>query len=344
MSSKYSNRCNNLLDTKKIDLLNIALIVVSLLIAISIPFKLFILSYAILGPLHYLTELFWLREKDFYMKSPKKWAWIFLIFAFFLSLFTVVQTVNIPSSKGLNAIISFGRDHSNLFLVTAFVFAIGTIFFQKKRHVIVTLLISALIAMIMDLFLPETLIFIGLFLPTLFHVYLFTLLFIIYGSIKSKNRSGLYLSFCLFLVPFIIAYMPVNHLSYSISQNTSESFMATGMIFTSQMIADFFNGLENGHFHALSEIGYRIQIFIAFAYTYHYLNWFSKTSVIGWKKGLSKNKAIWILVIWVLSVSLYFYDYKSGFLALFFLSYLHVFLEFPLNITSIKGLFDLVLK
>ena len=43
--------------TKKIDLLNIGLIALSLIIAIMLPFRLFSFSYAILGPLHYLTEI-----------------------------------------------------------------------------------------------------------------------------------------------------------------------------------------------------------------------------------------------------------------------------------------------
>jgi hypothetical protein len=83
---------------------------------------------------------------------------------------------------------------------------------------------------------------------------------------------------------------------------------------------------------------------IAFAYTYHYLNWFSKTSVIKWY-AVPKKWLISIVLIWVFSVALYAYDYVTGLKALLFLSMLHVFLEFPLNFrsfqiinTSIKGM------
>jgi hypothetical protein len=86
-----------------------------------------------------------------------------------------------------------------------------------------------------------------------------------------------------------------------------------------------------------SPLGISITRFIAFAYTYHYLNWFSKTSIIQWHKVPYLNLGL-VIVLWLASVSLYMYDYRTGLQALFFLSFLHVFLEFPLNIQSIKGI------
>ena len=70
--------------------------------------------------------------------------------------------------------------------------------------------------------------------------------------------------------------------------------------------------------------------FIAFAYTYHYLNWFSKTSIIKWHL-VERKYLILTLGIWVLALALYASDYRTGLKFLFFLSFLHVFLEFPLN-------------
>lgn len=99
------------------------------------------------------------------------------------------------------------------------------------------------------------------------------------------------------------------------------------------------------HLDNLSEVGdvfvknsgFVIMRFIAFAYTYHYLNWFSKTSVIKWHQVPKKTFAITIAV-WLLSAGLYIYDYNLGLTALFFLSFLHVFLEFPLNVVSFTGI------
>jgi hypothetical protein len=86
----------------------------------------------------------------------------------------------------------------------------------------------------------------------------------------------------------------------------------------------------------ITKSGFIIMRFIAFAYTYHYLNWFSKTSVIKWHQVPKKTLAITI-GLWLLSAALYIYDYNMGLTALFFLSFLHVFLEFPLNVVSFTG-------
>ena len=87
-------------------------------------------------------------------------------------------------------------------------------------------------------------------------------------------------------------------------------------------------------------IDIKFQMFIAFAYTYHYLNWFTKTTVIGWHRSLTGYRVLMILVIWISSVVLYYIDYGTGLIWLISLSILHVFLEFPLNLLSIKWLFS----
>ena len=90
-----------------------------------------------------------------------------------------------------------------------------------------------------------------------------------------------------------------------------------------------------------STAGYSVMRLIAFAYTYHYLNWFSKTSVIKWHE-VSKKWLVTVFIAWVASVGLYFYDYMVGLKALLLLSMLHVFLEFPLNFRSVQGIFSSV--
>jgi hypothetical protein len=83
--------------------------------------------------------------------------------------------------------------------------------------------------------------------------------------------------------------------------------------------------------------GFVTMRFIAFAYTYHYLNWFSKTSVIKWHL-VPRKTLIATIITWLVSISFYIYDYNLGMKVLFFLSFLHVFLEFPLNIVSFTGI------
>ncbi|MBL7933547.1 MAG: hypothetical protein JNL60_16700, partial [Bacteroidia bacterium] len=89
--------------------------------------------------------------------------------------------------------------------------------------------------------------------------------------------------------------------------------------------------------------GFVIMRFIAFAYTYHYLNWFSKTSVIKWHM-VPKKVLVGTILLWLISIALYAYDYNLGLQVLFFLSFLHVFLEFPLNVVSFTGIGQAVLN
>ncbi len=46
-----------------------------------------------------------------------------------------------------------------------------------------------------------------------------------------------------------------------------------------------------------------------------------------------------IAALWIGSVAFYYYDYKLGFDVLFLLSFMHVFLEFPLNHVTFMGIF-----
>lgn len=86
-----------------------------------------------------------------------------------------------------------------------------------------------------------------------------------------------------------------------------------------------------------SSAGLMVMRLIAFAYTYHYLNWFSKTSIIKWHE-VPKRRTALILALWVCSLALYARSYELGFIALYFLSVLHVMLEFPLNHQSFAGI------
>jgi hypothetical protein len=69
---------------------------------------------------------------------------------------------------------------------------------------------------------------------------------------------------------------------------------------------------------------------IAFAYLYHYLNWFSKTSIIKWHE-VRRSRVVTILAIWVAGGLIYLYDFRMGFAVFYVLGMLHVLLEFPLN-------------
>lgn len=329
------------MNTKETDILNVILIIVSLALAFNLPFELFLFSYAFLGPLHYLTEINWLKEKNYFLKETK-WMWLFVFCAFlvtlpvFLKLEWVTQQITAP---WLTKSADFLNKSTDEVLVAAIIIALGLIYFKQKKALFL-FLIPTLIAVIFALnAFPDVSIGMAVFIPTIIHVYLFTLLFMIYGTINSKSTPGIIAIVLIILVPFIIMASKININEYfPLKESTVSKFNGSNFGILNFSLAKFFASKQDGDFNFQSVIGIKTQIFIAFAYTYHYLNWFSKTSIIGWNKNLSKIKVTTILVIWVISAALYIYSFKVGFITLLLLSLIHVFLEFPLNMTSIKGI------
>jgi hypothetical protein len=328
------------MNTRDIDLLNVILIVVSLFLAFHVPYEMFLFSYAFLGPLHYLTEINWLKEKNYFSKNTN-WIWLFVGLSLMVSLpflqrvdaFGWAQT---PSAKSFFDWIVQSTDEV---LLISLLFAIGIIHFKKAKHLWLFLAGSIALALPAMYFLPNVSFGLMIFVPTLIHVYLFTFLFMIYGTMNTKSQPGIIAIVLMLLVPVIIWMSKINPIEYAnISEHSKQSFIDSGFAIIGATIDHQLHGTQLSNFAFLSEFGIKIQIFIAFAYTYHYLNWFSKTSIIGWGKNLNGSKLKTIIAIWAISCGLYIYNFKIGFIALSFLSLAHVFLEFPLNITSIKGI------
>lgn len=89
------------MQAKTIDSLNIGLILLSLILAIKLPFELFLFSYAFLGPLHYLTEINWLKSKSFFIRKQN--GIVILLLLTFLSLLHVILEfpLNMVSIRGI---------------------------------------------------------------------------------------------------------------------------------------------------------------------------------------------------------------------------------------------------
>lgn len=198
-------------------------------------------------------------------------------------------------------------------------------------------------------------IYMTVFLPTLIHVYVFTGLFMLYGALKSKSKLGLIAVACFVLCPVLLITLFPNTPFYPVTTYGINAYTGgdAGLGFQQlhiEIMGRFMGEHVVAHtaeeakaiwynliFH--SQAGIVIARLIAFAYTYHYLNWFSKTRVIQWHK-VPKVRFAFVIVAWIASVALYVVDYTLGLVWLFFLSILHVLLELPLNVTSVIGIFN----
>ncbi|MDZ4757846.1 MAG: hypothetical protein SGJ10_06875 [Bacteroidota bacterium] len=318
-----------MLTVPQINYLNILLMIVSAGVAMVIPFELFLFSYAVLGPLHYLTEISWLQKKGFYVKG--KYDYIILLVLGLLVTIAFLYPKN-QSIAGQN------------YVFAAFVVGIALIFLQTWYLKLFVAAMAVLVGfMIQDNYFY--IMFFAIFLPTLIHVYIFTGLFVIHGALRSKSVSG-YLSMIVFILCtlscFWVGVGGENAISLKM-QEIYDSFisMSRGVITLfgidghTQDMADF-NNMETNYLF-FGEKPVMLMRFIAFAYTYHYLNWFSKTSIIKWHE-VSALRLMIIATLWIFSVFLYFMNYTIGLKVLYFLSMVHVFLEFPLNIRSFTGI------
>jgi hypothetical protein len=329
----------------KVNYLNAAFMALSAALAYCFPFGLFLFVYAVLGPLHYLTEISWLHDKGYYTRS--RGGVLFLLGASLaVTLLYLGWAPFLP------------RETMGWLTCLAFAGSFFLVRFPEKTAAWGGTLACGLGAVFLagsgtfqSLF--------GIFLPTLLHVFLFTGLFILMGSLKARNLSG-YLSLAVFggLACSFFIFHPA-HRGYDpgdyVRQNygllrpdgTGSSPFLTVNLAGARLLGlfDFRQGgrsaadyvrAVNGFFYG-NPSALALMSFISFAYTYHYLNWFSKTSLIGWHR-ISRRRGGLILVLWALSLGLYGFNYAWGLKWLFFLSFTHVLLEFPLNHLTFLGI------
>ncbi len=315
-------------------------------LAYVMPFELFLFSYAVLGPLHYLTEITWLKQRDCFTTGKKDY--IFLIVPCVILTFIVLVGTyhDKPVVDGLYEFCTslfglkfFGSAYIMIFV--AFFSALAFVLFKDGLYKLIFILVTLFLGIILKDVRP-IFIFFAIFLPTLIHVFVFTGLFIILGALKNRSITGIVsaLVFVLCAVIFFI-WKPIFHF-YAATDYAQQAVYMGGNGFATVNMA-IISFLQNGRISMetlfQSQVGLSVGRFIAFAYTYHYLNWFSKTEVIKWHKVPAKWLAA-VVGLWIFSVVLYVYDYKTGLMALYFLSMLHVFLEFPLNYRSVIGIVE----
>lgn len=397
----------------QINYLNMGLMALSAVLAFFLPFETFLFAYAFLGPLHYLTEISWLHDRNYFSKG--KYDFIVL-----LVIGVLLSYAAFAKDFGINVDFYESFVEANLFDKLIVLALFSAILFALVENVFVKIVsILLLFVFISGWLSPEradvnrastTVFALTSLVPTLIHVYVFTGLFMLYGALKSRSKTGLLSIVAFILFPIILVfYAPVDTKNNFLSEYGKKAYYADGegFFYTNVSILDHFKlsndplltnkqyldsivnkkGAENqipvaerarisdslknklnenfivpnpdSEFYMkpipvkyaipingkdyywktvfFSTIGIMLMRFIAFAYLYHYLNWFSKTEVIRWHK-VPKIRFAAVIIIWLLACGAYAYDYSIGLNFLFFLSFTHVLLEFPLNIVSIVGI------
>ena len=302
------------------DLINIGLIILSLCLAFVAPFHLFLFAYAVLGPLHYLTEVQWLHRRKYFLNQPKQ-----------VLLLLACATLIFLAALGIPAFASWGTPLVFLAFTSAFIFS----FLHKPIPQGLALILCGGFAWFWKDS-PVVIILFGVLLTTIIHVFVFTGMFMVYGALKQRQFWG-FVAVGVFISAAVISILggfPPLYLPSELVQQTYGHFQTLNI----ELLRVLQLPLENGTQGVFTSThGIAVMRFIAFAYTYHYLNWFSKTRVIGWSD-MPKSRAFVIVLLWILLLSIYAYDYRLGFLSSLLLSIGHVFLEFPLNHQTFTGI------
>ena len=292
----------------RIDALHLGLMLLALALAYFLPFELVLLSYAVLGPLHYLTEISWLHERS-YFSGQRSVALIMVVCA--------IVIVFLPWHR------------ADIMIITlVFAIAFGTASgLCKTSSARVAVAAMGFIAGLEVIRLIPMSVWVVFLVPTVIHVSLFTFLFMFSGALRSKSRSQLILAIAYLSCIGAILVCPPS------AKATFPIFDAWGPRFFGE-IGTALNKLFSrvaGPFDA------RLSGFLSFIYTYHYLNWFVKVKVIKWDD-VPKRRLVGISIISAGSTALYFINYPLGVAVLLSLSVLHVLLELPLNAISVRDL------
>jgi hypothetical protein len=330
-----------------IDILNFFLIWFTLVLALNWPFQLFLFSYIVIGPWHYLTEINWLDKQKYFLQSKdsRVFLWSMATLVLLLAAGTLFPaTGTLEWAKPIyNAVYgSPGNPVAQVvqwswcLMLIAFVTAAAWLFTERwalRAPIIVFCLLSSLFFYRV----PAAGILFGLLLPTIVHVFVFTMLFMWHGTLKTRSGWGYLNLVSMVLVVLVIAIRPMSPEAIHLNDSVVELTLASAFHQINYLINHWFGLMNDNKADLASPAFFKVQSFIAFAYTYHYLNWFSKTSIIKWHR-VEKGKFVFSGVLWIVSLALYKVDYRLGFAAVSVLSLLHVVLEFPLNFLSVRSI------
>ena len=321
----------------QVNLLNIGLMLASLGAALIVPFELFLFSYAVLGPLHYLTELSWLHDRKYFLPQRRMAVPIVCLTA--IVLLTSDTILELGEGPFAMLVTAWAPEMRLGALAISLVYVVARTVMGRRIGMVAAISVL-IVAHYLNQYWRAVVgddvaytgyeVFLIVFLTTIVHVYVFTGAFVLLGTLKSPSRSAM-LALLVFLACsmacFVVPVDEVDPVSDYVRRAYDNSSTVLN-IYMSRLVDP--GAIRSADDVFATPLGTMMGRVIAYAYTYHYLNWFSKTSVIKWHEVPRIRLAI-AVAIWIASLGVYAWDYLVGLNVLFFLSMLHVFLEFPLN-------------
>lgn len=309
---------------ESVEQLNVVLMIVACAAAFAAPFHVFLFAYAVLGPLHYLTEISWLHDRDYFAprRTARRW-WLALVGAT-MAVLLYGYVANDLLKRPVAPTLEIGMVY--------LVFATAAMLLFVRHAASAVALIGVVVVTLALFSDARAYALLAYFIVTILHVFLFTAAFVLYGALKRKSRQAV-ISLAVYaacVASFFILQLPA---AVAAAGKTREVYGFFEPL-NAQLLALF--GSKGANLYE-SPAGVAIMRMIAFAYTYHYLNWFSKTAIIKWHQ-VTRVRATMIIGASAAATLLYLHDYAAGLSALYVLSLLHVLLEFPLNHQTFIGI------
>jgi hypothetical protein len=260
----------------------------------------------VLGPAHYATEISWLHDRKYFL--PQRGI------AIALAAVAIIAALIDNASW-------FGFVMWSAFVLSALLAATTTALQSTILFMIALVLTAVLLSN------GASIAVVGILLPTLIHVSLFTLVFMMLGAFRSGQKVQWVLVALYLAAIALILLAPPN------AATLIPSFAAAGHDYFANV------GPALGRLFGIPDLRLdtRLTSLLAFIYTYHYLNWFIKAEVIRWN-AMSRGRLALVVAASAASTALYFYDYAFGFTVLLALSLAHIVLEFPLNSLALRQL------
>ena len=285
------------------DAVHLGLMLAALAITYVVPFELLLLSYVVLGPAHYLTEISWLHDRKYFL--PRRSIAIGLVIV-------AAAAALIEDASWFGFVIWMAFVASALLTTTT----------AGQSFMLTAVAVGVTIVMAVN---GSSLAVLGILLPTLIHVSLFTLVFMTLGAYRAGSKAQ-----TLLVVIYLMAIGVILVVPPSVATQIP-AFAKAGQEYFGNVGPALSRLLGVPHLR----LDTRLTSLLAFVYTYHYLNWFIKADVIRWA-AIPRLRLALVAAASAASTALYFYDYAFGFTVLLALSLVHVVLEFPLNSLALQ--------
>ena len=233
------------------DAIHLGLMLLAFAAAYLVPFELLLLAYVVLGPAHYFTEISWLHDRSYFL--PHR--------GIAVALAVVAAGAALIDDASWFGFAMWAALVVCAMLAAATSAAEGTLIFMAAIALSAIMVSSG-----------SSLAVLGILIPTLIHVSLFTLVFMTLGAWRSRSRTQVAL-----VVIYLIAIAVI-----LLAPPTAEIRIAS----FAQAARDYFGNVGPALSRLFGipglKLDTRLTSLLAFVYIYHYLNWFIKADVIRW--------------------------------------------------------------